>query len=115
MATEAQITANKKNAQKAGRPKGSVANHTLLAQEMRKRMIEKLYANFDPILDGQLELAKGVFHAENPVIDEVTGNLIRAKIVKDKPDPSVARYFIDQVMGKAKETVEHTGEVKGLG
>ncbi len=95
----------------AGKPKGSVASHTLLAQEMRRKLIEGLAANFDPILAGQIELAKGAFHAENPVLDEVTGNMVRAKIIKDKPDASVARYFIDQVLGKAKETVEVSGNL----
>lgn len=104
--------ASAKNGKKGGRPKGQVGNHTLLAQEMRRRLIEKVYENFDPILDGQMELAKGLFHAEHPVLDESTGLMVRAKkIVKEKPDAGTAKYLLDQIIGKAKETIEHTGNL----
>lgn len=42
----------------AGRKKGSVATHTLQAQEMRKLLIDKLRINFGPIVDKALEQAR---------------------------------------------------------
>jgi capsule polysaccharide export protein KpsE/RkpR len=65
----------------AGRPKGSVANHTIEASEARKFFVQKIIEDSEPIIDTLVEAAKN-------------GNV------------KIAQYLIDQVADKPKETEE---------
>jgi len=58
----------------AGRPKGSVAKHTLLAQELRKRLIEAAAKEWDAIIDSLLSNAiAGNNMALAELLDRVLG------------------------------------------
>src|ERR1041385_1559940 len=46
-----------KNGKKGGRPKGSLAAHTLERQEFQKRYIERVMPVWDDIIDAQIEKA----------------------------------------------------------
>lgn len=52
------MSRNGKN-NKGGRPKGSASNHTLLAQEAKKRIVERVTADVDRLYDAQKGLAIG--------------------------------------------------------
>jgi len=67
----------------AGRPSGSYAAHTIEASEARRVFVEKIVAEWEPIIETLLKAAK-------------TGNV------------KVAQYLIDQVAGKPIETTEST-------
>lgn len=116
-----------------GRPK---ANHTLLAQEMRKKVIEYVEKELMPILEAKMELAlghsvivarkwekdkKGRRHRTGPfevVKDEATISQLISdgrhgvdyyKIVTEKPDNQAQNYLLDQAIGRAKETMAVEG------
>ena len=65
----------------AGRPKGTLAAHTIEASEARKLFVQRVVDEWAPIVDALVEAAKN-------------GNV------------KVAQYLIDQVAGKPKETLE---------
>lgn len=98
----------------SGRPKGAVSTATRLQMEMKEALVKYVHENFTPFLEAQGDLALGSLLADHPVFDENTGKMVKAKIYKDKPDGSSLRYLMDQTVGKAKETIEHTGEVRGI-
>lgn len=99
---------------KGGRPKGSVSLSTRLQMEMKEALFKHVNKYFVPLLEANTDLALGTLHADNPVFDETTGKMIRAKIYKKDPDGGAIRYMFDQTIGKAKETVEHTGNITGI-
>lgn len=85
-----------------------VANHTLLAEAMRKMMIETLHERFKPMLEAQIDAAIGITTEKH---DRKTGELY---YVEEGPSTVAAKFVTEQVLGRAKESVELSGEVKGL-
>lgn len=71
----------------AGRPKGALANHTLVAQEMRKRLIEAAAVHWDDIIKGLIFAAK-------------------------HQDVYAIRELFDRIFGKATQPLEHSGDIK---
>jgi hypothetical protein len=71
----------------AGRPKGTVASHTILAQEMRKALIEAAAEEWGPIVKALITSAK---HG----------------------DAYAIRELFDRIFGKASQPVEMSGELK---
>jgi hypothetical protein len=69
----------------AGRPKGTIAGHTLLAQEMKKALIERAAEEWGPIIDALIHNAK---HG----------------------DTYATRELLDRIFGKASQGVELTGK-----
>src|ERR1041384_2590071 len=58
----------------AGRPKGSVASHTILAQEMRKALIEAAAEEWGPIIKALIYSAKhGEVYAIRELFDRIFG------------------------------------------
>ena len=74
---------------KGGRPKGSKGTHTLQAEQARKYVIERITAELEPIMDTHISLAK-------------------------KGDGASLKYLTDQLIGKAKETLEVESTTKLL-
>lgn len=98
-------TSAKLNGKKGGRPKGSVGTHTLDASEMRKRIIETVNQNLQPLMEAKMDLALGHNFAH---MDE-KGNLV--KVYKKSPDSNSIQYLLNQSVGKPKETMEIQSEV----
>ena len=65
----------------AGKPKGYKAPHTIATQEARKYVVERIVAELEPIMDKHIELAKS-------------------------GDATSLKYLTDQLIGKAKETID---------
>jgi len=86
---------------------------------MRGKLFEHVEKNFDDIISGQVELAKGVYIKEY-VRDKKTGKMIMdpasgrpvTKVYLKPPDREAGRYLLDQVVGKPKETTVVEGRVK---
>lgn len=84
---------------KGGRPKGSKASHTLKAEQMRARLVERVAQELEPLLTSQLDAATGLWFDDQE----------KKRVYKVKPDVNAARNLLDQSIGKAKETVEQLG------
>src|SRR3990167_1806301 len=82
----------RENGKKGGRPKGFSA---IKAEEARKYIVQRVSDELEPILSGQIELAKGVW---------IEGE--EGRVYQKPPDIQSAKNLIDQAYGKAKETVE---------
>lgn len=89
-----------------GRPKGSKGGHTLKAELMRKRLILSVNKEYTPIVQGQIQLAKGLFYEDKTK----EGTRI---VYREKPDGRAAEYLLNQSIGKPRENMEITGADKG--
>jgi hypothetical protein len=92
----------------AGRKKGLA---TIQAEEARKYAVERIVAELDPILTSQIEMAKGLYYET----EDENGKKI---VFRQLPDPRVAAFLLNQVIGKPKETAEvkvaHTFSLRAL-
>lgn len=81
----------------AGRKK---ASHTIAAEKAREVMIERIAKELQPLLDAQIDLAKGI---------SIIGK--NGKVYEKEPDGNMLKYLLDQLAGKAKESIDikHTG------
>lgn len=123
----------RKNGMLGGRPKGSLNKLTLL-KEKRRNQIDKSIATMAlKITNSQAMTALGTHKLLELYKDESTG-LMQKRVVNDikriekflesgvygvdyiivvgkNPDWKAGNALLDRTFGKAKETVEHTGEV----
>jgi len=95
---------SRENGKKGGRP---ISSKTLIAQKIKERIAEKLYAKIDPLIDAQIESAIGV-----TLLKKDSKGL--AYYLQEAPSTPAAKMLLDHVIGKAQESVTHTGEIKGL-
>ncbi|MDB5188059.1 MAG: hypothetical protein JWO50_579 [Candidatus Kaiserbacteria bacterium] len=80
----------------AGRKRGLAS---ITAEQARNYAIQRITAELEPILTGQIEAAKGMYYE---VIDDQGEKVV----YQQKPNARVAEYLISQVIGKAKETTD---------
>ena len=85
----------------AGRKK---SESTLASEEMRNQLVLKVKEYLDPLMDAYLDSALGL-HMETVDKDGVTRQYQKA------PDIAALKSLIDQAMGRAKESVEHSGSM----
>lgn len=77
---------------------------TLQAEYIRNKIAERLAQEIEPILEAQIQAAKGtsIQITETPQgVSTVTGRV----------DVTAAKSLFEQVLGRPKETVEHKGNV----
>ncbi len=89
-----------------GRPKGSVSKSTAIAVKLREDMAKMLKERFEPIMKAQLDAAQGI-------IIEKEGKDGQPVYLSPGPNVQAFRQIQDQVMGRAKESVEVTGKDGG--
>lgn len=94
-----------------GRPKGSVNTSTRIGIQMRELLAKRVRREFKPILDAQIDLAKGILVKKKVTLPN--GKTYDSYYEK-KPEHEPAKYLVDQTIGKPKEIVEHSGEVKSI-
>jgi len=89
------------NGKRGGRP---LSQATLITTKIREKMAKKLEERFGPIIDAQLDAALGI---QTEAYDKKTNKLY----YKD-PGPNVVAFktILDQVIGRAKESLEITGD-----
>ncbi len=83
--------------------------------EAQAVLIKRVGKHYPEILESMAEAAKGIYREEFvDIIDPVTGRktgMKKIKIYQEEPDTRAAEYLINQIAGKPKESVEHTGQV----
>lgn len=79
----------------AGRKK---ANHTIASEKAREFLISSIVEHLSPIVSAQIDSAKGLFYLGK-----------EGKIYTKLPDTRVGEYLLNQVAGKAKESIELRG------
>jgi len=134
MASEKQIAANKKNAKKAGRKKGSVNKDTKIVQAMQKTFREKVSKMATKLMKAQAVQALG-YHKMLAVTRDADGKMsvetVRDKkrfddflengvlgkdymlVVAKEPDYKASDALMNRAWGRPKETVEVQGEEGG--
>lgn len=84
--------------QNGGKRKGSgrkKANHTIASEKAREYLIKSIVEQLAPIVSAQIDSAKGLFYLGK-----------EGKIYTQLPNTRVAEYLLNQVAGKAKESVQ---------
>lgn len=79
----------------AGRKK---ANHIIASEKAREFLITLMVEHLAPIVSAQIDSAKGLFYLGK-----------QGKIYTQLPNTRVGEYLLNQVAGKAKESVEVIG------
>lgn len=90
---------NKEAAKNKGLPKGTA--NVVSKAKAREQVLNKINKHKDKILLAQIEAAKGMYYLE------ADGKVVYHK----KPDTGMGEYLLNQLIGRPKENVEHTGEV----
>jgi len=76
----------------AGRKK---ANHTIASEKAREFLVSSIVEHLGPIVSAQIDSAKGLFYIGK-----------KGKIYTQLPNTRVGEYLLNQVAGKAKESVQ---------
>lgn len=144
--TPEQMAEMRKKSATALREKAALRRKTVLTKSdaMRKHLMKRVGAELDPILDGQIQAAKGfeVMMARELIFDSKKGDYKRTgrwyqvtnpseilellngeeegnedsyyRIVTQKADIQAARELIQQAIGRPKENVEVKGQILTL-
>jgi len=102
--SEKRKNASAENGRKGGRP---VASKTIITQMMRERIAEKLYARINPLIDAQLNSAIGI------MLKKVDSKGM-PYYSEESPNTNAAKFLVEQALGRPKESIEHSGGVKGI-
>ena len=98
----------KQKTKAVGRPKGSVSSTTLQSQRMREELVKRVRKELKPILRAQIDAAKGLAIEKQIKI----GNKIVPRYYIEKPDIAAGKYLVEQSIGRPKEQIEHSGEIR---
>jgi len=101
----------KSTTKKGGARKGAgrkVANHTLLTSQMKQMMVETLHKRFQPLLEAQIDAAIGVTTEK---FDRKKGDYYYQE---EGPNVAAAKFITEHVMGRPKESIEHSGQIGGI-
>lgn len=85
--------------------------------ERRNRVLDVVDEHLEELTETQVASALGVRLAKGtPVIDPKTGEVteVKGRVYIQKPDTKAAEYLINQAIGKPKDLLELSGEVKGI-
>lgn len=96
----------------AGRPKGALAGHTILAQEMRKALIEAAAEEWGPIVKSLVRLAKqGEVYAIRELFDRIFGKATQGLELTGKdggPIPILANLVNSNVQSDNSDKEDKT-------
>lgn len=103
----------------AGRKPGgqnqSTKEQLVKIEDARNYLDQAIREQLPEILQGQIELAKGIYVGSGSVaIDEETGEIISGAVYRKPPDVKAAKFLVDQLVGKAKQSVEVNGTLRTL-
>ena len=105
--SEKALAANKGNAKKGGRPKGSVSEETRMKQEMRRMLTKVVHERFGELVRAQVDLASGLWVEETDTKVNADGELeTNRRVYKRPPSNEALKYLLDQSVGKAKESLD---------
>ncbi len=80
-----------------------------IPEEMRTLLVNATKEHWDDLMEAMVNLAKGVYVQDIKVDD--AGSPIDVKVYRQKPDKDVAKYLMDQVIGKPKESMNVEGKI----
>lgn len=86
------------NGRLGGRPRGSENDQTVSRREMRKRWLDRVYAQADLIFDAQLDLALGYF------TEEAAPNG-KKRVYQRPPNGKSLQWIMEQAWGKAPQNL----------
>lgn len=78
-------------------------------EEMRQKLMEATEKDWNELMEAMMNLAKGVYVQDIKTDD--AGSPIDVKVYRQKPDKDVAKYLMDQVIGKPKESMNVEGKI----
>lgn len=93
-----------KKGKKRGWPTGKKRDkpsYTGKIKDNREHVIRKIAKHKDAILQAQIEDAKGLFYY----------NAEKDIVFTKKPNTAIGEYLLNQLIGKPKESIDHSGEV----
>lgn len=106
--TKKQVAANRKNAKKAGRPKGTVGSKRKIEMMFAARLAERINENADQWLDAITDLALG----HNVAATNKKGEII--KVYQEPPDARAWEKAMNRAFGRPKETLDASVKHEGL-
>lgn len=80
-----------------------------IPEALRGLLVNAVYDDYQELIDAMMDLAKGVQVLEIQIDDN--GVEIPGRVYKQKPDKEVGKYLMDQVVGKAKESMNIEGKI----
>lgn len=89
----------------AGRKKGVKA---IQAEKSREFLVKKIAEELEPIIQAQIDAAKGMWVEKMYNIGKK--KKVKIRIYQREPDTKAGEYLINQGAGKPKEAIEITGE-----
>lgn len=104
--SEKQLLANRKNAKKAGRPKGSIDPLTRARKEAERLFIEEAEKHMPELVQALIHAAKGIV-IEKENADGTT------QIYAKAPDVQALKEYFDRVIGKSNQQVSLDITTKG--
>lgn len=96
---------------KKGRPKGSIGKNNYVYMKLRESLQKKVSKEWKEILQGQIDLAKGVVIKKQVQLSN--GKMVD-KYYQERPDIQAGKLLMDQTIGKPKEQIEHSGSIKSI-
>lgn len=85
--------------------------------ERRSRVMGVVDEHIEELTQTQIDNAMGVKLAKGiPIVDPKTGDItqVTGRIYINKPDQKAGEYLLNQAIGKPKDLIELSGEVKGI-
>ncbi len=76
-------------------------SHVGQRKDLREAVLRKIGRHKDAILQAQIEDAKGLFYY----------NAEKDIVFTKKPNTAIGEYLLNQLIGKPKESIDHSGEV----
>lgn len=105
MTTQKQIEANKKNARKGGRPKGTRSIKRIAQERAIEVLKNKVLEEWEPLIETKIKLALGVY-----ILKKVDGKI--EHVYLEKPDSGSLEYLFSMVVGRPKENMNL--RIKGI-
>lgn len=97
----------------SGRKKGKQDAKTIakriLAEKAREYVVNRIAEELEPILESQIALAKGIFVMKEETEGKGKNAKKVQKIYQQAPDGAMAKYLLDQAIGKASDSLEVGG------
>ncbi len=83
-----------------GKKRGS-PKKPLERKDAREHILRRIARHKDEILKAQIEDAKGLYYH----------NAEKDIVYQKKPNTAIGEYLLNQLIGKPKESIDHSGEV----
>lgn len=79
---------------------------------VRALLVTKVNESWENILQAMIDLATGIYVQDIKYDD--AGSPIDQRVYRQKPDKDMQKYLADQVIGKAKESMNIEGKIQLL-